>query len=60
VLCALSRRRNVGPTLFHQIVTTEVYLNIFSDSVNQLTDDDLRDGYFQQDGATCHTSNVQA
>ena len=25
--------------------------------VNQLDDDELRNGYFQQDGATCHTSN---
>ena len=26
--------------------------------VNQLTDDELITGYYQQDGATCHTSNV--
>ena len=26
--------------------------------VNQLTDDELTTGYYQQDGATCHTSNV--
>jgi hypothetical protein len=26
--------------------------------VNQLTDDELTEGYFQQDGATCHTSNA--
>ena len=25
--------------------------------VNQLTDDELTTGYYQQDGATCHTSN---
>ena len=25
--------------------------------VDQLDDDELRNGYFQQDGATCHTSN---
>ena len=25
--------------------------------VDQLEDDELRKGYFQQDGATCHTSN---
>ena len=24
---------------------------------NQLTDDELTIGYYQQDGATCHTSN---
>ena len=26
--------------------------------VNQLKDDELITGYYQQDGATCHTSNV--
>ena len=25
--------------------------------VNQLTDNELTTGYYQQDGATCHTSN---
>jgi hypothetical protein len=32
---ALSRRRIIGSTFFGQIVTTEVYLNIFSEFVNQ-------------------------
>ena len=27
--------------------------------VNQLTDDELTTGYYQQDGATCHTSNAR-
>ena len=26
--------------------------------VNQLTDDELTTGHYQQDGATCHTSNA--
>ena len=26
--------------------------------VNQLTDDELTTGYYQQDSATCHTSNA--
>jgi len=26
--------------------------------VNQLTDDEVTTGYYQQDGATCSTSNV--
>ena len=26
--------------------------------INQLTDDELTTGYYQQDGATCHTSNA--
>ena len=37
---------------------TEVYLQILNECVNQLTDDELTTGYYQQDGATCHTSNA--
>ena len=33
------------------------YLKIFNEFVDQLDDDELRNGYFQQDGASCHTSN---
>jgi hypothetical protein len=36
----------------------EVYLNIFSEFVNQLTDDELTEGFYQQDGTTCPTSNA--
>jgi len=38
--------------------STKVYLQTFNDFVNQLTDDELTTGYYQQDGATCHTSNA--
>jgi len=31
--------------------------NDFNEFVDQLDDDKLRNGYFQQDGATCHTWN---
>ena len=37
---------------------TEVYLQIFNESVNQLTDDELTTEHYQQLGATCHTSNA--
>jgi hypothetical protein len=37
---------------------TEDYLQIFNDFVNQLTDDELSTGYYQQDDAKCRTSNV--
>jgi hypothetical protein len=36
----------------------EVYLQIFNEFINQLTDDEPTTGYYQQDGATCHTSNT--
>ena len=35
-----------------------VYLQILNEFVNQLNDDELTTGYYQQDGATCHTSNA--
>ena len=35
-----------------------VYQQIFNEFVNQLTDDELTTGYYQQDGAACHTSNA--
>jgi len=37
---------------------TKVYLQIFNEFVNQLTDNELTTGYYQQDGVTCHTSNA--
>jgi hypothetical protein len=58
VWCALSRRRIISPIFFHQAVTMEVYLTIFSEFVNQLTDEELTVGYFQQDGTTCHACNA--
>jgi len=57
VWCAISRRRIIGPILFHETLNTARYLEIFNEFVDQLDDDELRNGYFQQDGATCHTSN---
>ena len=30
---------------------------VHNEFVDLLDDDELRNGYFQQDGATCHTSN---
>ena len=54
--CAISRRRIIGPIFFHETSNTAHYLEIFNEFVDQL-DDELRNGYFQQDGATCHTSN---
>jgi len=40
---------------FFWIVTTVVYLQMFNEFVNQLTDDVLTTGYYQQDAATCYT-----
>jgi hypothetical protein len=37
-------------------VNSDVYKDIFMTFVEQLDDIDLTEGYFRQDGATCHTS----
>ena len=59
VWCGVSRRRIIGPIFFfEQTVNTVVYLQIFNKFVNQLADDELNTGYYQQNGATCHTSNA--
>ena len=39
-------------------VNAEEYIRIFTDFVNQLTDDELSHGYFQEDSAKCHTSRA--
>ena len=36
---------------------TARYLEIFNEFADQLDDDELRNGYFQQDGAISHISN---
>ena len=47
VRCAISRRRIIGPVFFHETLNIARYLKIFSEFVDQLDDDELRNGYFQ-------------
>ena len=46
----------IGPIFFEETIKTAAYMEIFSTFVNQLDDEKLSIGYFQQDGATSHTS----
>jgi hypothetical protein len=57
VWCAVSAERVIGPIFFERTVNSDVYKDIFMTFVEQLGDIDLTEGYFQQDGATCHTFN---
>jgi hypothetical protein len=41
---------------FGTTVTSEVYIELFREFVNQLYTQELTLGYYQQDGATSHTS----
>jgi hypothetical protein len=43
---------------FDTAVTSQVYIEPFREFVNQLDDQELTLGYYQQDGATNHTSGV--
>jgi len=58
VCCGMSRRRIIGPIFFDATITTAAYMEIFNTFVNQLDDEELSIGYFQQDGATSHTSHA--
>jgi len=55
--CGTSRRRIIGPIFFDATITT-AYMEIFRTFVNQLVDEELSIGYFQQNGATSHTSHA--
>jgi len=54
----MSRRRIIGPIFFDATITTAAYMEIINTFVNQLDDEELTIGYFQQDGATSHTSHA--
>jgi hypothetical protein len=44
--------------LFQETINSQHYITlILEEFINHLHDDDLMIGYFQQDGATAHTSN---
>ena len=57
VWCGMSRQRIIGPIVFDATITI-AYMEIFNTFVNQLDDKELSIGYFQQDGATSHTSHT--
>lgn len=57
VWVAMSRRRIYGPVFFEDTINGERYRNnLLQPFIEQLMDDELRDGFFQQDGATAHTA----
>jgi hypothetical protein len=58
VFCALSQRRIIGPMFFDTTVTSQMYIELFREFVNQLDDQELTLSYYQQYGDTSHTSGV--
>ncbi|XP_018574750.1 uncharacterized protein LOC108913653 isoform X1 [Anoplophora glabripennis] len=53
---AVSRRRIIGPIFFREVINGERYRGILRQALEQMHDDKLRFGYFQQDGAPAHTA----
>jgi hypothetical protein len=43
---------------FDTTVTSQVYIELYQEFVNQLDDQELTLSYYQQDGVTSHTSGV--
>jgi hypothetical protein len=57
VWVAMSRQRISGPYFFNFTVNSERYINnILEPFVNELDDQELQYGHFQQDSATAHTA----
>jgi len=54
----MSRQRIIGPIFFEETIKTAAYMEIFNTFLNQLHDEELSIGYFQQDGETSHTSHA--
>lgn len=55
---AMSRRRIIGPIIFRDTLNAANYRQlILQPFIDQLHDDELQRGFFQQDGATPHTAN---
>lgn len=59
VWIAMSRRRIIGPIFFNENINAERYRTLILEVfINQLHDDELERGYFQQDGAPPHVARV--
>jgi hypothetical protein len=54
----LQDQKIIGPIFFNRTVNMEVYLNIFEEFCAQLTEEERPRFFYQEDGATCHTSRV--
>ena len=55
VWCAMSRKKIIGPIFFSGRLNFEAYINIIMEFIGNLEVED-RYCWFQQDGASCHTS----
>ncbi|WP_370716200.1 hypothetical protein [Sphingomonas sp. IW22] len=58
VWCAISKLKLIGPIFFHETINSVRYLKIFNDFISKLTEEEISSGYYQQDNARPHVSNL--
>ena len=58
VWCGVSWWRIISSIFFDATITRAAYMEIFNTFVNQLDNEELSVGYFQQDGATSHAPDT--
>jgi hypothetical protein len=46
----------IDPIFFEEAVNIAAYFHIFTEFLEELIDTELTQGYFHQNGATCHAS----
>jgi hypothetical protein len=54
----ISCRRIVGPVFFDNTIYSELYTNIVHEFLEQLTEEEIAQSWFQQDGTTCQTARA--
>jgi hypothetical protein len=60
VWCALSRRKIIGLIFFTESINSKEYIKMLHKFVSKLNKEEVHGAYFQQDGATAHTSEETA
>lgn len=57
VWIAISRRRIIGPIFFYDTINAERYQAMLGTFIDQLHDDEIQNGFFQQDNARPHVAH---
>jgi hypothetical protein len=57
---AISRKRIVGPIFFENTINSQEHLRILQEFIPELDEEEMNECYYQQDGASHHTSQLIA